>query len=178
MPAALTGEFAFAASGTCLVTADRAARRAWFATGGGATARVFRTAERRPHLDGHRHPVPSGPTAGIYSPRLPRPTARRRGRRRLRRADDGAGRRRAQPRRRPTWGTAAASRANTGPASAWVRAGIVGARGRPTGSDVSRDGGRTWRRFDTGSFDSVDCARDGACWASGEAGRVATLRRH
>ena len=35
----------------------------------------------------------------------------------------------------------------------------------PTGSDVSVDGGKTWLRFDTGSFDSVDCAPDGTCWA-------------
>ena len=47
----------------------------------------------------------------------------------------------------------------------------------PTGSDISTDGGRTWKRFDTGSFDAVLCARDGACWASGENGRVAKLSR-
>jgi len=29
--------------------------------------------------------------------------------------------------------------------------------------------------FDTGSFDAVLCAHDGACWASGEQGRVAKL---
>jgi hypothetical protein len=50
----------------------------------------------------------------------------------------------------------------------------------PTGSDVSYDGGRTWARFDTGSFDAVACAAggswDGGCWASGENGRVARLR--
>ncbi len=46
----------------------------------------------------------------------------------------------------------------------------------PTGSEVSRDGGRNWRPFDTGSFDAVDCAPDGGCWASGEAGRIARLR--
>ena len=46
----------------------------------------------------------------------------------------------------------------------------------PTGSDYSYDGGRTWRRFDTGSFDAVICAPDRSCWASGEQGRVAILR--
>src|SRR6185312_4292580 len=35
---ALEGEFAFAASGTCLVASGR---DAWFATGGGAQARIF-----------------------------------------------------------------------------------------------------------------------------------------
>ena len=45
----------------------------------------------------------------------------------------------------------------------------------PTGSDVTTDAGRTWAPFDSGSFDSVECARDGSCWASGEQGRVARL---
>ena len=47
----------------------------------------------------------------------------------------------------------------------------------PTGSDVSRDGGRTWSRFDRRSFDSVECARNRACWASGTDGKVARLAR-
>jgi hypothetical protein len=45
----------------------------------------------------------------------------------------------------------------------------------PTGSDVSYDGGRTWQRFDTGSFDAVACTWDLSCWASGENGRAALL---
>jgi hypothetical protein len=47
----------------------------------------------------------------------------------------------------------------------------------PTGSDVSVDGGSSWQRFDNSSFDTVDCARYGACWASGEQGRAAYLIR-
>ncbi|MEU1134568.1 hypothetical protein ABZ383_32700, partial [Streptomyces sp. NPDC005900] len=47
----------------------------------------------------------------------------------------------------------------------------------PTGTDLTSDGGRTWRTVDPGSFDTVDCARDGGCWASGEKGRVARLER-
>ena len=46
-----------------------------------------------------------------------------------------------------------------------------------SGSDVSEDGGTTWQRFDSGSLDTVDCARSTACWASGAAGRVAYLVR-
>jgi hypothetical protein len=45
----------------------------------------------------------------------------------------------------------------------------------PTGSDISYDRGFTWHRFDTGSFDAVACAPGGACWASGEQGRVGRL---
>ena len=58
--------------------------------------------------------------------------------------------------------------------AAWVTgrdAVIVG----PTGSNVSQDRGHTWTRFDTGSFDTIDCARPDACWASGEQGRAAHL---
>ena len=44
------------------------------------------------------------------------------------------------------------------------------------GSDVTFDSGRTWTTFDTGTFDSVDCAADGTCWASGSGGRVAVLQ--
>ena len=54
MPDAVAGEFAFAASGTCLVTSGR---DAWFASGGGAVARVP-LARRRPHLEGHRRADP------------------------------------------------------------------------------------------------------------------------
>src|SRR5437762_33035 len=43
MPAAIEGEGAFAASGTCLVTQGK--KNVWFATGG-AAARVFHSADR------------------------------------------------------------------------------------------------------------------------------------
>jgi hypothetical protein len=46
----------------------------------------------------------------------------------------------------------------------------------PTGSDVSVDGGDSWQRFDDGSFDTVDCGHDGACWAAGATGAVGVLR--
>jgi photosystem II stability/assembly factor-like uncharacterized protein len=45
------------------------------------------------------------------------------------------------------------------------------------GSDVSYDAGQHWARFDDGEFNSVGCAADGTCWAAGDAGRVAVLRR-
>src|SRR4029434_6563932 len=67
MPPALDGEFAFAASGTCLVTADRGADVAWFASGGGAETRVFRSTDRGFHWDVVPTPMPSGPAAGIFS---------------------------------------------------------------------------------------------------------------
>jgi hypothetical protein len=34
----------------------------------------------------------------------------------------------------------------------------------------------TWHTFDTGQVDTVSCAPDGSCWASGDLGRVAILQ--
>jgi photosystem II stability/assembly factor-like uncharacterized protein len=174
MPAALPGEFAFAASGTCLVTGGH--RDAWFATGGGASTRVFRSGDRGRSWSVADTPVPSGPTAGIYSLAVrdpwhliavggdfAAPTQ----------APDAAATSRD---RGATWRTADREPGEYRSGSAWLAwwsrtAFAVG----PTGSDVTYDGGRTWTRFDTGSFDSVECTRTGACWASGEGGRVARL---
>jgi photosystem II stability/assembly factor-like uncharacterized protein len=44
----------------------------------------------------------------------------------------------------------------------------------PTGTDVSYNGGNTWQAINDNSFDTVDCGK-GACWASGEQGRVSKL---
>jgi hypothetical protein len=75
-----------------------------------------------------------------------------------------------------TWDRAAVSPSGYRSGSAWLPGeGDVALAVGPTGSDVTTDAGRTWSSFDTGSFDSVECAADGGCWASGEQGRVARL---
>lgn len=176
MPAALEGEFAFAASGTCLATAGFGTD-AWFATGGSTSARVFHSRDRGRTWSAVDTPVPSGPTAGIYSLafRDPwhgiavggdflAPTV----------APDAAAVTRDGGR---TWTVAKQVPGEYRSGSAWIpfsgKALAVG----PTGSDISFDGGHTWTRFDTSSLDSVDCARRvlHACWASGENGRVVKL---
>jgi photosystem II stability/assembly factor-like uncharacterized protein len=172
MPPALDGEFAFAASGTCLVAAGRTA---WFATGGGSTARVFRSTDGGLTWTVAATPVPSGPTAGIFSLAFRdghgiavggdfmTPTV----------APDAAATSRDGGR---TWTGAKTEPGEYRSGAAWrSRHGRTALAVGPTGSDLTRDGGRTWHRFDTGSFDSVDCADDGACWASGEGGRIAKL---
>jgi photosystem II stability/assembly factor-like uncharacterized protein len=175
MPAALDGEFAFAASGSCLVA--RPGGAFWFATGGGAQARVFATADSGRTWRVSATPVASGPSAGIYSLAF---ADARHGiavggdfttpdvavRAAALTADGGR-----------TWTLATLPPAGYRSGSAWLSpllpfALAVG----PTGSELSRDGGRTWRGFDTGSFDSVRCAPPGGCWAAGEQGRVAVLR--
>jgi hypothetical protein len=45
------------------------------------------------------------------------------------------------------------------------------------GTSVSRDGGRRWTRVSETGYHTLDCTRDGACWAAGGHGRVARLAR-
>ena len=174
MPAALPGEFAFAASGTCIETAG--GRDAWFATGGDAVARVFHSDDRGQTWDVVATPMKSGATAGIYSLAFTSP-----------RVGIAVGGDFLAPSDAPqgaayttdggeTW-TLANGPGEYRSGSAWVpRLPKTAVAVGPTGSDVTRDGGRSWTRFAGGSLDAVDCARTGACWGSGAAGRVAVLR--
>lgn len=171
MPAALDGEFAFAASGTCLVSTQG---RAYFASGGGSAARIFSSRDGGRNWSVVDSPIPSGASAGIYSLAFAdpahgiavggdytTPTAAPSGSAYL------AGRR---------WTVSRTVPGEYRSGAAWLGRGPVALTVGPTGSDVSFDGGRTWKAFDGGSFDAVLCAHDGACWASGEQGRVAKLR--
>lgn len=45
-----------------------------------------------------------------------------------------------------------------------------------TGSDISFDGGRTWRLFDDKLLLGVDCRRKAGCWAVGQDGLAAKLK--
>ncbi|MET0418469.1 MAG: oxidoreductase [Actinoplanes sp.] len=170
MPAALEGEFAFAASGTCLVSAGGKAR---FATGGGATARVFTSRDAGRTWSVSDTPVPSGPSAGIYSLAV-----RASGEAIAVGGDytvpDSAPSGAAYLRGR-TWTVARTVPGEYRSGTTWVGHKPVALAVGPTGSDISRDAGRTWTKFDTGSFDAVLCAGSGACWASGAQGRVARL---
>ena len=179
MPPALDGEFGFAASGTCLITAGD--EDAWIASGG-AAARVFHTDDRGVTWTVTDTPVRRSDAGGIFSLAVrntqtlvavggdfEKPNARKDT---SAISEDGGA----------TWtkggklggyrsGSAFLPRtAATGSPSTGVIA--VG----PTGTDVSYDVGVTWKSVEKGSLDSVECTRDGACWASGSDGRVALLR--
>jgi hypothetical protein len=174
MPPALPAEFAFAASGQCITTAG--GRDVWFGTGGDAVARVFHSSDRGKTWTVTNTPIRSGPSAGIFALafRDPRhglvsggdflletasPDA-------LALSHDGGS----------SWQLVADAPDEYRSGATWVTgtdAIIVG----PSGSDASFDQGRSWQRFDSGSFDTVDCAGGHACWASGAQGRVAYLVR-
>ena len=180
MPAALPGEFAFAASGTCLVTAGSS--DAWIASGGGATSRVFHSTDRGRTWTVTSTPVASSAAGGIFSLAV-RGTSDV-----VAVGGDFTA---------PTVGTDAAA-FSTDAGRTWTAGSTLGGyrsgaswltqktQGKapgtdavvavgPTGTDLSADGGRTWAPVDAGSLDSVECTRDRACWGSGEAGRVAVL---
>ncbi|MEU5086318.1 oxidoreductase [Streptomyces sp. NPDC021356] len=175
MPAAQPGEAGFAASGQCLATAGP--RDVWLATGGGARARVLHSSDRGLTWRAADAPVPAGDPAkgvfalafrdrthglavgGDYRPDQASPNAS------ATTSDGGR-----------TWRPSAAPPPAYRSGAAWLphtRAGALAVG--PTGTDLTLDGGRTWRTLDTGSYDTVDCAWDGGCWASGEKGRIARL---
>ncbi|MGW0516970.1 WD40/YVTN/BNR-like repeat-containing protein [Crossiella sp. NPDC003009] len=175
MPDALPGEAGFAASGQCLVTSGP--RDAWIATGGGAKARVFHTSDRGRTWSVSDTPLASKPTAGVFAlafrdrrtgiaiggdfenPNTAKDALARTG-------DGGRG-----------WQVPPQAPAGYRSGATWLPHSLVGVLAvGPSGSDLSLDGGRHWRQFDAGSFDTVDCTPDLSCWAAGEKGRVARLR--
>jgi photosystem II stability/assembly factor-like uncharacterized protein len=175
IPPAIDGEFEFSASGQCITTAGK--RDAWIATGGGAVARVLHSADRGRTWTVSDTPLLSNPSAGVFAVAFR--TARQGiaiggdflnpagGEHNLALTADG-GRSWREPVNSPQ-GYRSAVVYHPFLSSVLLAVG-------PTGSDISLDGGRRWHQFDDGTFDSVDCGRDGACWASGAQGRVATLQ--
>ncbi|ONI77321.1 oxidoreductase [Actinosynnema sp. ALI-1.44] len=174
MPAVQPKEFAFAASGQCLVTSG--SRDAWIATGGDAKARVFHSRDRGLTWTVSDTPLQSGESAGVFSVALrdsrngiaiggdydpAKPTKDA-----VARTSDGG----------KTWTKAAKAPAGYRSGATYVPylPFAILAVG-PTGSDVSLDNGNHWFQFDAGSFDTVDCGRDASCWAAGEKGRIAKL---
>ena len=174
MPPALPGEFAFAASGQCITSNH--GRSAWLGSGGSAQARVFTSRNRGRTWTVSPTPLNSGPTTGINALAF-----------RSQQHGLAVGGDFALPATSPN--NFAATRNGGGSwslltgAPAEYRSGVTWVNGNTaiavglTGSDVTRNKGRTWTRFDNGSLHTVDCANPNACWASGANGRVAYLTR-
>lgn len=202
MPAALQGEGAFAASGTCLVVGGET--DAWFATGGAHVARVFRSTDRGRTWTAHDTPVDARTlSSGIFSLAFhdrrhgiavggdyknvtykPGPAARGAGGR----ARDAAAT--ALPNRAMvaltddggrTW------RPPTGPGTAGYRSAVAyvpGTKGPtvvavgPAGSDVSRDGGEHWSELSLREgFNAVQFVGPRTGWAVGDLGAIARFDR-
>jgi photosystem II stability/assembly factor-like uncharacterized protein len=173
MPPAGANEYGFAASGECLTTQGR---DAWFGSGGADGARIFHSHDGGRTWQAQTTPIVRGASAGIFGVAFANP------RHGIAVGGDFAD---------PTADTNVAAVSGSG--ESWslpaqgphgYRSGVTFVRGSTgmaltvglTGSDVSYDSGQHWTQFDSGQFDSVACTRGGACWASGDLGRVAVLR--
>ena len=163
LPAMLPNEAAFAASGTEITSRKNTA---WFVTGGGPHARVWRSRDRGWSWDVRETPLVGGGSAGLFGiamqddrnglaaggdyqqPNDSQPNL-------LRTTDGGV-----------TWTLAG----RTTPIG--VRWGLTsGGRGlylatAPTGTGITRDGGTTWTVLDTKPANTASCA-GGVCWLAG-----------
>ncbi len=176
MPPALPREGAFAASGTCLITQGH--HNAFFATGGANVARVFRSRDRGRTWTASETPIRAGSaTSGIFSLAFrdadhgvivggsyDRPDL---GGRIVATSDDGG----------TTW------KSSEGPNPQGFRSAVayldrpnrlvtVG----PSGSDLSNDGGKSWKPLGPLGFHAVNFAGPDAGWAVGEEGRIARFQ--
>jgi photosystem II stability/assembly factor-like uncharacterized protein len=173
LPPALPGEGAFAASGTCLVT--RGDRDVWFATGGAKAARVFRSRDRGQTWQVSETPIAAGaPSAGIFSIAF---------------TDERHGMAVGGDYRKPQdLGATAAITSDGG--KTWTllhrglpyRSAVAWAKDRwvavgTSGSDVSLDGGVTWKQLDRENYNSVAFTPGGEGWAVGPKGRIARFVR-
>jgi photosystem II stability/assembly factor-like uncharacterized protein len=173
VPAALAGEGAFAAGGTCVAAEGRG--NAWFGTGGPAGARVFSSADGGRTWAVAATPLTSGKSAGVFS------LAFLDGRRGVavggdytKEAEAGANAAYTTDGGR-TWRLAEKPPRGYRSGVALVGEGGGGAlfvAVGPSGSDYSADGGRTWGPLGGEGFHAVSFA-GGAGWAVGEGGRVA-----
>jgi photosystem II stability/assembly factor-like uncharacterized protein len=174
MPPALGDEGA-RATGTCL---QAAGKRAWFgtATPAGVNARVFTTGDGGRSWSVATTPLPGGDTGGVRSLSFRDP-----------RHGVAVGGDPPPPTGTTDTGVAVISSDggrswSPGGATSSFRNGVSWVPGHRrtliavgTGSDVSTDGGQTWRRFDDTFLLGVDCRPGVGCWAVGGGGLAAKL---
>ena len=166
------GVAAFAASGTCLTIAGK---RAYIATGGGASTRVFYSANQGRDWIATSTPVPSGAeSAGIFALAF-----------RDEKNGVAIGGDYLKPQQASTvavtsdggitWRTAGATSYTSG--AAWSRSGAsLIAVGTP-GTRISFDAGMTWASVDTLEYNAVQFAGEDVAYAVGPRGRIAKLLR-
>ena len=178
MPPALPGEGVFAASGTTItVHGDRSV---WFATGGAATARVFRSTDKGQNWDVSTTPIIAGlASTGIFSIAF---------------KDAGNGiivggdYRKVEEAKENIAGTADGGRTWTlipGTTLGGFRSCVAylpGSKGGtlvatgPAGTDYSLDGGLHWAKYDSQGFHVLAFAGSGAAgWGAGAGGRLASF---
>jgi photosystem II stability/assembly factor-like uncharacterized protein len=169
-PAALAEEGAFAASNSCLVV--RGSREAWFATGGRGGSRVLHSLDGGISWTAATTPVRNDlASAGIFS------LAFSDGRHGIAVGGDYAHDQESRGNFAFTGDGGATWTGGQGPhgyrsvvvyladRKAWLAAGT-------SGSDISVDGGRSWRQFDSGSLNAISAISSRAVWAVGPKGKI------
>lgn len=172
MAAAIDGEAAFAASGTCLITQGKANA---FIVSGGKDARVFRSADRGKTWISARSPIISGPSgAGIFSIAMwDAKTGVIVGGNYEKPADAGG-----------TLGfsTDGGTMWTPGKGLGGYRSGVAFVDAKTivavgtTGSDISTDSGKTWTSLDKLDYNAVQASGKKAVWAVGPKGHVAKMK--
>lgn len=171
MPAANEGEGAFAASGTSMAVGKGG--RAWFGTGSEKGARVFRSEDWGKTWQVAQTPVRhDSASSGIFSVAFHDD-----GLRGFavggdyRKEDDAASVLAVTRDGGRTWSEAGGLKGFRSVVS--IRGAIVVVTG-PKGSEVSHDGGQSWRTVAAPGFHAASIGK-GKAWASGSEGRLATL---
>lgn len=169
-----TGEFNFAASGDCLVTAGN---DAWFGSGG-ADARVFHSTDRGFTWEATDSAIPAGEAGGVFGLAFKNPRQGVAVGGDFAAPADGTDAS-ASTRDGRTW-AGGGDLAHLGEDAAWLFGArstivVVGESGDTAGGSISRDGGRTWNRFSEVGYHTLDCTTDASCWAAGGGGRVGRL---
>jgi photosystem II stability/assembly factor-like uncharacterized protein len=173
LPPALSGEGAFAASGTCLVTHGE--NDVWFATGSTKTARVFHSKDRGLNWEASETPIVAGAeSAGIFSIafrdtkhgiivggdyRKPNDIGAN-----VATTSDGG----------KTW-TLLDKQLPFRSAVAWAKDCWVAVG--TSGSHSSQDNGVTWKLLDRENYNSVGFTSTGEGWAVGPKGRIAKFAK-
>jgi photosystem II stability/assembly factor-like uncharacterized protein len=174
MPAALAGEGAFAASGTCITVQGK--RNVWFGTGGPEGARIFSSIDGGRTWAVTKTPMSSGRSAGIFSVTFWNArqgvavggdyTKEREAKDNVAVTSDGG----------RTWSLIKGEGPDGYrscvvfmPGSGKPKLVAVG----PSGSDYSTDGGRSWMPLSVDGYHSASFASSLYGWAVGERGRVA-----
>ena len=174
MPAALSGEGAFAASGTAIALFDH--DNVYFGTGGGRTARVFRSKDNGRSWSAVETPVASGnASSGIFSVACNGHSVVAVG------GDykEPAGAKRVAVYSKDSGETWHLAQQQPG----GYRSAVVGdSHGNflvvgPNGTDFSRDGGVHWKSLDAQNFNAASFAETEG-WAVGAKGTIARLKTH
>jgi photosystem II stability/assembly factor-like uncharacterized protein len=168
IPAAIKGEGGFAASGTCLVTQGKS--NVWLASGGAATARIYRSNNRGRTWTVHETPILAGiESAGIFSVHFkdklnglivggnysqPNESGKT-----VAMTNDGG----------QTWKLMSSNLP--------FRSGVVWVNGKwiavgTSGSNVSHDNGASWQKLDDENYNAVSFTKSGVGWAAGPKGRI------